>query len=472
MTNSNSYSGKKTIGRIPPHNDDAETALLGAVLLRNKALDDIQGLISEEDFYQKCHQLIWKAINGLHSEKPGVTIDLVSLSQYMRTTGILAEAGGASYISSLTETVPSSTNAAYYAEIIKNTSIKRKLLNLSIEMGDKALDETEDVHHTMDELEQKFSRIDINSGISTCIESGNLISKVMDNMLAIERGDKSIGLSSGFRSLDRCIGGFKPSELIIIAARPSVGKTAFALSIAANMAYGDNPVPIGFFSLEMSGASLMERILASKSRINMMKIRNGVMDFETKNRLMDTASFLYDYSKYLIVQDTPNIKLPEIRSQARLLVRQYHVKAIFIDYIGLVDLNPSNANMPRHEQVSQISRSLKQLARELEIPVICLCQVNRDAGKERPPMLADLRDSGSIEQDADLVLLMDDQSKRLDDKGKIAQYEEELEYSENKSKLLVRPIKIIIAKQRNGNTGAFRLNFVSDYVSFNEIEAF
>jgi replicative DNA helicase len=339
-------------------------------------------------------------------------------------------------------------------------------------MGDKALDETEDVHHTMDELEQKFSRIDINSGISTCIESGNLISKVMDNMLAIERGDKSIGLSSGFRSLDRCIGGFKPSELIIIAARPSVGKTAFALSIAANMAYGDNPVPIGFFSLEMSGASLMERILASKSRINMMKIRNGVMDFETKNRLMDTASFLYDYSKYLIVQDTPNIKLLEIRSQARLLVRQYHVKAIFIDYIGLVDLNPSNANMPRHEQVSQISRSLKQLARELEIPVICLCQVNRDAGKERPPMLADLRDSGSIEQDADLVLLMDDQSKRLDDKGKIAQYEEELEYSENKSKLLVRPIKIIIAKQRNGNTGAFRLNFVSDYVSFNEIEAF
>lgn len=255
-------------------------------------------------------------------------------------------------------------------------------------------------------------------------------------------------------------------------ARPSVGKTAFALSIAANMAYGDNPVPIGFFSLEMSGASLMERILASRSHVNLMKFRNGILDSETKNRLMDTASSLYDYTKNLIVQDTPNIKLLEIRSQARLLVRQYHVKAIFIDYIGLVDLNPANANMPRHEQVSQISRSLKQLARELEIPIICLCQVNRDAGKERPPMLADLRDSGSIEQDADLVLLMDDESKRLDEKGKIAQYEEEDFDSETESRLSVRPVKIIIAKQRNGSTGVFKLNFVSDYVSFIEIESF
>lgn len=472
MSNDNRYYGKKTIGRIPPHNDEAEVALLGAILLRNKVLEDVLGMIVKEDFYQISHQLIWEAINGLHSEKPGVTIDLVSLSQYMKSTGKLAEAGGAAYVSSLTDSVPSSANAVYYAEIIRNTSIKRKLLNLSILMGDKALDEAEDVHQMMDDLEQRFSRIDINSGINSCIESGELIGKVMDNMLAIQRGSKSIGISSGFRILDRYIGGFKPSELIIIAARPSVGKTAFALSIAANMAYGDDPVPIGFFSLEMSGASLMERILASRSHVNLMKFRNGILDSETKNRLMDTASSLYDYTKNLIVQDTPNIKLLEIRSQARLLVRQYHVKAIFIDYIGLVDLNPANANMPRHEQVSQISRSLKQLARELEIPVICLCQVNRDAGKDRPPMLADLRDSGSIEQDADLVLLMDDQSKRLDEKGKIAQYEEENADSDDEARVSVRPIKIIIAKQRNGSTGAFKLNFASEYVSFTEIEGF
>ena len=251
MANDYRYSDKRTIGRIPPHNDDAEVALLGAVLLRNKALEDVQTVIMKEDFYQRSHRLIWEAITGLHNDRPGITIDFLSLTQYMTKTGKLAEAGGAAYVSSLTDSVPSSVNAVYYAEIIRNTSIKRKLLNLSILMGDKALDETEDVHQMMDDLEQRFSRIDLNSGINSCIESGELIGKVMDNMLAIQRGAKSIGISSGFRSLDRYIGGFKPSELIIIAARPSVGKTAFALSIAANMAYGDNPVPIGFFSLEI-----------------------------------------------------------------------------------------------------------------------------------------------------------------------------------------------------------------------------
>lgn len=164
MANDHRYSDKRTIGRIPPHNDDAEVALLGAVLLRNKVLEDVQTMIVKEDFYQISHQLIWEAINGLHSEKPGVTIDLVSLSQYMRSTGKLAEAEGAAYVSSLTDSAPSSANAVYYAEIIRDTSIKRKLLNLSILMGDKALDEAEDVHQMMDDLEQRFSRIDINSG--------------------------------------------------------------------------------------------------------------------------------------------------------------------------------------------------------------------------------------------------------------------------------------------------------------------
>ena len=193
---------------------------------------------------------------------------------------------------------------------------------------------------------------------------------------------------------------------------------------------------------------------------------------ETDSRMMTTAGNLYDYSKNLLIQDTPNIKLLEIRSQARRMVREYHVQAIFIDYIGLVDLGAANTNMPRHEQVSQISRSLKQLARELKIPIICLCQVNREGGKDRPPMIADLRDSGSIEQDADLVILLDDPSKRLDENGKISQYDEADQESDSESRLTVRPIKIIIAKQRNGSTGAFNLNFVSDYVCFKEIEKF
>ena len=286
-----------------------------------------------------------------------------------------------------------------------------------------------------------------------------------------KREARSIGISSGFRSLDRHIGGFKPGELIIIAAKPSVGKTSFALSIAANMAFGENPVPIGFFSTGMRGPSLIERILASRGRINLLKLKNGTIDSETIKRLLETASEVFDYSKNFLIQDTPNIKLLEIQSQARLMVRQNQVKAIFIDDIDLVDLNPSDAKVPRHEQASQISRFLKQLARELEIPIIYLCRVNTDVRTDRPPMLADFRDSESIEQDADLVIHMDYQSKRLDEKGSIAQYEEENQDSENESRISVRPIKIIIVKQRNGSTGAFNLNFASEYANFTEIEA-
>ncbi|MBO4393666.1 MAG: DnaB-like helicase C-terminal domain-containing protein, partial [Spirochaetales bacterium] len=255
---------------------------------------------------------------------------------------------------------------------------------------------------------------------------------------------------------------------IIIAARPSVGKTAFALSIAVNIAFGKHPMPIGFFSLEMSGASLMERVIANKGQINLMSLRNGKLDDETNNRMMTTADALYDNASNLLIQDTPNIKLLEIRSQARRMVREDGVKAIFIDYIGLVNYE-GPSTMPRHEQVSAISRSLKQLARELSVPVICLCQVNREGGKDRPPILADLRDSGSIEQDADLVILLDDPSKRLDDNGKISQYEEDDQEAEE-SISRGRMIKIIIAKQRNGSTGAFNMQFVTDFVCFRDID--
>ena len=293
-----------------------------------------------------------------------------------------------------------------------------------------------------------------------------------DAEVADKRDTCSIGLSSGFRSLDRYIGGFKPGELIIIASKPSVGKTSFALSIAANMAFGKNPVPIGFFSTGMRGPSLIERILASRGRINLMKLKNGTIDYETIKRLMETASEVFDYSKNFLIQDTPNLKLLDIQTQARLMVRQNQVKAIFIDDIDLVDQNPPDANVPRHEQASQISRFLKQLALELEIPVICLYQGNTDVRTDRPPMLAESRDSESIEQDADLVILMDDQSNRLEEKVMIAQYEEENKDSENESRISVRPIKIIIVKQRNGSTGVFNLNFISEFVSFTEMEAF
>ncbi len=458
------------IGRVPPQNIDAEIALLGSILLRNRALDDVQSIIVKDDFYQRSHMLIWEGIVGLRNDKPSVAIDLLSLTQYLSEKGTLAECGGPSYIASLTDSVPSSTNAVYYAQIIRNCAIKRRLIDLSVLVGDKAFDETQDVQKSIDEVEQKISALGSSIGTNNYTDVGSLILKVVDDVHDRQSGKKTSGISSGFRPLDRLIGGFKPSDMVIIAARPSVGKTALGLNIAMNMAFGPNPVPVGFFSLEMSGASLVERILSNMGQINNMTLRNGKLDKDSEQKLMDTAGMLYENAKNLLIQDTPNISLMEIRSQARRMKRENDIKAIFIDYIGLIDLQ-GPSSMPRHEQVSIISRSLKSLARELNVPVICLAQVNREGGKDRPPMLADLRDSGSIEQDADLVILLDDPSKRLNEEGKIAQYEEEDSDSEDQA-VKLKPLKIIVAKQRNGSTGAFNLNFIADYMSFREIEKF
>ena len=454
-------------GRVPSHNTDAEIALLGSILFKNSVLDEVQSMLDKNDFYVRGHQLIWEAMIGLRNERPNVTIDLLPLTQYMQEKKTLAEAGGAAYIASLTNSTPTYTNALYYAELIKDASIRRKLFDVSVLTAEKAFDESRSVEDSIDEIDQQVSALGLGFNTNSYEDVGKLITEVVDNVHDIMKGKQTIGVSSGFRALDRYIGAFKPSDLIIIAARPSVGKTALALSIAVNMAFGNNPVPIGFFSREMSGASLVERVIANRGQINLMSLRNGKLDGDANARMMEAASVLYSNAQNLLVQDTPNIKLSEIRSQARKMVRDNGIKALFIDYIGIVEYG-TDKNLPRHEQVSAISRSLKQLARELRIPIICLCQVNREGGKDRAPILADLRDSGSIEQDADLVILLDDPSKRLDENGKAKYEEEETEEVPGRAK----PLKVIIAKQRNGSTGAFNLNFVADYASFREIEKF
>ena len=464
-----------TIGRIPPNNIDAEIALLGAVLLRNKVLDEnkVNSLV-KEDFYQRGHQLIWDGIIGLRNDKPSVAIDIVSLTQYMTEKGTVSECGGSAYIASLTDSVPSAANASYYAEIIKNCSLKRKLLDISVYIGDKAFDDTQEVKTAIDEVEQRVSAMGSSVTVNNYSESGPMLKVLVDDI--IQGNKKKLGLSSGFKSLDSYIGGFKPSDMVIIAARPSVGKTALGLAIAINMAFTNN-IPVAFFSLEMSGPSLLERVLSNRAQINNTALRNGQLPASVKAHMLDVVEPLYDRCKNFLIQDTPNISLMEIRSQARRMKREKNIQAIFIDYIGLIDLQ-GPSNMPRHEQVSIISRSIKSLARELEVPIICLAQVNREGGKDRPPMLADLRDSGSIEQDADLVILLDDPSKRLNEEGKIEQYEESdaEEANEVEEKTSIAPssknkkLKIIIAKQRNGRTGAFNLNFVADYMTFREID--
>lgn len=462
-----------TIGRVPPHNNDAEVALLGAVLLRNKALEEVQSLLVAKDFYNGAHSLIWEGITKLRNKEAKETIDLVTLTNALAQEGTLAECGGAAYIASLTNSVPASSNAPYYAQIIRNLSLKRQLLELSVDISDCAFDDSTDVKTSIDRLDQKLSELGNNLVSGNYQASGSFIFQLVEDVHKKMRGEMDSGIPSGFPSLDKYIGGFKPAEFIIIGARPSVGKTAFALSMVDNMAFlSANPVKVGFFSLEMSGQSLVERIMAREAAINSMALRNGKLDTQTDAELMRASERLYERSENLYIQDHPNIQLMEIKSQARRMVRDGGVRIIFIDYIGLINLEGA-ATKARHEQVAEISRSLKSLARELNIPIVCLAQVSREAGKDRPPILADLRESGSIEQDADLVMLMDDPSRRLDENNKVAQYNQEEAPDMNDRSMNSKnnkEIKIIIAKQRNGGTGGFNLLFRSNFVSFNEIE--
>ncbi|MCQ2398503.1 MAG: replicative DNA helicase [Sphaerochaetaceae bacterium] len=458
----------ENIGRIPPHNNEAETALLGAVLLREKVLDDVSSLLRKEDFYQRSHQCIWDGIVRLRSERPSVTIDLVTLTSYLKEIGTIEDCGGIPYIAHLTDVVPVSTNAVSYAQIIRNLSMKRQLLDLSVNIGDKAFDDTQDVRKSIDELEEKISKIGNDISTGSYMSSGKYLYSLIEDIHDMMSGKKNQGISSGFKSIDSYLGGFKPADLIIIGARPSVGKTAFALSMAHNMAFNiTNPVKVGFFSLEMSGQLLMQRLVAREASINAMALRNGKLDKNTDDELMNCAAKLYDMESNLQIQDTSNIRMMEIRAQSRRMVRE-GVQIIFIDYIGLIESEGSSSAKARHEQVSEISRSLKSLARELNIPIICLAQLTRDAGKERQPVLADLRESGSIEQDADVVILLDDPSKRLDENSKVAasNVSEIPDPTDRDPDRYSRQIKVIIAKHRNGNTGFIDMIFRSNFVSF------
>lgn len=452
-------------GRVPPSNREAEQALIGAVLLRKSVLEEVQLILVPDDFYFKANKTIWECILQLNNNNPGVNVDMVTLNSFLEEKGKLSECGGSAYIASLTDSTPNTTNAVYYANIIRNCSIKRQLFEMSCTLGEKAFDMSEDVRKTIDDLDKKLSSVSMNIGTSGYVNSGSVMYRVIDDIHEKMSGKKSSGLMTGFKMLDHFLGGFKPTDFIIIGARPGVGKSALALSIAHNMAFRNtDPVKIGFFSLEMSSESIVQRLLAREASISSSVLRNGKLTREQDSALMLAGNRLYDKSENLLLQDTPNIKLMEIKAQSRRMVREEKIDLVIVDYIGLIDIDDSELRKrPRHEQVSEISKSMKSLARELNIPVICLSQVTREAGKDREPILADLRESGSIEQDADVVILMDDEQKRISsDKGN---QDTQID-PENTNK----KIKIIVAKQRNGSTGAFNLLFRSKYVSFLDYE--
>ncbi len=436
--------------KIPPHNNDAEMATLGALLLDSEALAVVLRHLRADDFYKLAHQKIFTAIVGLFNEGRGV--DLLTLTDELRSEGSLDSAGGTAYVSSLTSVVPTSANVEYYAKIVQENSIRRLLLKIAGEMVSSAHDDSLDGRAVIEEAEKKIFAVTDSQQQGQYRVARDI---VPDAISAIEqlyhRKESYTGVPTGFTELDNMTSGFQNSEFIIIGARPSIGKTALALTMAANMAI-KNKIPVGFFTLEMSEMALMNRLIASESRISSTNLRSGMLKPNDFHNLTEAAGRIYEAPLY--IDDTPNMKLLDLRAQARRMLSKEGVKIIFVDYIGLIEPESKN-NVPRHEQVAEISRSLKSLAREMDVPIVCLSQVGRQS-EGKPPSLADLRESGSIEQDADVVMFL--------------HREKDLGQSDGHSSGPVNvPTELIIAKQRNGPIGNVPIVFIPKYTRFENL---
>jgi replicative DNA helicase len=424
---------------VPSHNDEAEVATLGAVLIDTEALPAIIHLVRPDDFYKGAHQRIYEAVIELSNR--GLSIDLITLTEELRARGTLELCGGPAYISRLTSAVPTSANVEFYARIVQASSIRRTLARVSQEIIAQAHDEGSQISVILEEAEKRIFEISDRHQTGTYLTAKEVVKQTFD---AIEKHYHSkteyTGIPSGFSDLDKLTMGFQNSEFIVIGARPSVGKTAFALTIAAHMAIKQK-IPVGFFSLEMSSMAIMQRLLSMEARLDSQRMRTGMLSPADFNRITDACSRFYEAP--LFISDSPDLKLLDLRAQARRMKSNQGVKVVFVDYITLI--GSENRDLPRHEQIAEVSRSLKGLARELNIPVIALSQVRRET-EGKKPTLADLRESGSIEQDADVVIFI---------------HTEDLKSS-------VREISV--AKQRNGPVDDLQLTFLRQYTKFEPLE--
>jgi replicative DNA helicase len=438
--------------RVPPHNQDAERATLGALLLDPDAISAVIRYVQPDDFYENANGVIFRAIISLYAK--GKKADLITLTDELKLAMDLDAAGGPGYIANLTSLVPSSANVEYYAKIVQEQAVRRRLLKIAAEIHVQAHDESMEARLVVEEAQKKI--------FDALRNQQNVMYKSVQEILprtieAIEKLCQSkneyTGIPSGFRALDAMTSGFQNSEFIVIGARPSVGKTAMALTMAQHISI-DRGIPVGFFTLEMSDMALMQRLISSETRIPSEKLRTGLLKSSELDRIVDAAGKIYEAPLYIV--DMPNMKLLDLRSLARRLKADKGVKIIFIDYLTLV--TSENTDLPRHEQIAEISRSLKALARELEIPVVALSQLKRET-EGKKPTLADIRESGSVEQDADLVMFLHrerESDRRMDEKST--------------EKYPPIPTELIIAKQRNGPIGTVDVMFIPAYTRFENLD--
>ncbi len=426
----------------PPANPEAEQSVLGAILVRPTVLDEVNDLLRPADFYRGAHGCIYQAMLDLYGR--GEPVDLVTVSALLKERDKLEGVGGPVFLAGLSEQVGFATNAEYYANLVRDKAILRRLLDASQEIAGGCLSPVENVADFLNEAESKLFQVVAHQKAQahSLADLVPIEEKRIEDLH--EQRHELLGISTGFKDIDRLTAGLQNSDLIILAARPSMGKTALALNIAFNAAHHAK-VPVAFFSLEMSKEQLVRRLIGSVGKINAERLRRGRMEAQEWVKFSQTNQMLVKVP--IFIDDSPSPTPLEIRSRARRLKMRHGIRLMIVDYLQLVK-DPKAKS--REQEISGVSRALKALAKELNIPVIALCQLNRDAEKRdnKRPVLSDLRESGAIEQDADLVFFI---------------YRDEVYNEESPHKGIA---EVRLAKQRNGATGRINLTYLGEFMRF------
>ncbi|WP_138419131.1 replicative DNA helicase [Aquibacillus sediminis] len=435
--------------RTPPHNIEAEQAVLGAVFLEPESLSKASELLMPDDFYRASHQRIFGVMMKLSDR--GEPIDLVTVTTELSNERVLDEIGGVSYLSDLANSVPTAANIEYYSRIVEEKALLRNLIRTATDIVTTSYSQEDDVPGVLNEAEKSILEVSHRNNSGSFKNIKDVLIEVYDNIEQLHHNDGGVtGIATGFHDLDHITSGFQRNDLIIIAARPSVGKTAFALNIAQNVAIKTEE-NVAIFSLEMGADQLVSRMLCAEGNIDAQRLRTGNFEAEDWGKLTMAMGSLSNAG--IFIDDTPGIRVNEIRSKCRRLKQEHGLGMILIDYLQLIQ-GSGNSKENRQQEVSEISRSLKGLARELNVPLIALSQLSRgvESRQDKRPMMSDLRESGSIEQDADIVgfLYRDDYYDQESEKQNI--------------------IEIILAKQRNGPVGTVELAFVKEYNKFVDLD--
>ncbi len=448
-------AGKQDHLRVPPHNIEAEQSVLGSLMLDKDAIIKIADLVRPGDFYKNDHNTIYETMLELYEDRE--PIDVLSLANRLEEKGKIDAVGGSSYLASLVNLVPSASNVAHYAKLVQKKSLLRRLISAASEIVEMGFNEEDDVQKVLDDAEQRLFGVSQKYIKQDFVPIHSILEEAFNRIDELHKSDKHFrGVPTGFTDLDNMLSGLQNSDLIILAARPSTGKTSFALDIARQVGISAK-VPVGIFSLEMSSDQLVDRMISAQSCVDLWRLRTGKLNTEGEGndfqRIGEAIGVLSEAP--IFIDDTSSANIMEMRTMARRLQSEHKLGLIIIDYLQLME-GRSRGGDNRVQEISEISRGLKQLAKELNVPIIALSQLSR-AVESRPdgmPKLSDLRDSGSIEQDADIVLFL---------------YREDRVKPDTPNKNIA---DIIIAKHRNGPVGKVSLYFDENSASFKNLEKF